>query len=63
MDGLDENTLQTKCKIGQGEQCCRYIILDNDGFHCGKSDPVLRKIIDSKLNDFHAKSDNCNEAI
>lgn len=48
------------CQIGQGAKCCRYIMLDKDGFFCAKSDPSSKMLVDSNWNETKsAQGDNC----
>ena len=46
------------CKIGQGADCCRYLICDDNGFECAKT-TSLKNAIDTRMNQMNAKSDNC----
>lgn len=34
------------CKIGQGEACCRYLVVGSKGFECMKVDPDNKIAID-----------------
>ena len=49
------------CKIGQTDECCRYLTCSVKGFICAKLDPKLKEILDFKieLGLMVAKSDNC----
>lgn len=49
------------CKIGQGAECCRYLVGDGTGIHCAKLDPGLAHAIDLRVaaNAYKAKGDNC----
>ena len=46
------------CKMGQGADCCRYLICSGNGFECAKT-TSLKDIIDTRVNQMNAKSDNC----
>ena len=52
--------LNSVCKIGQGEEACRYIALSQIGYVCMKKSPA-RATIDmwSRTDKFSAKEDNC----
>ena len=45
-------------KIGQGVNCCRYLICGVNGFECAKA-TSLKDAIDVRVNQMNAKSDNC----
>lgn len=49
------------CKIGQGAECCKYLVMGN-GFECMKVDPANKNIIDTNwANHEHvAQGDNCD---
>ena len=48
------------CKIGQGNDCCRYLIVGGKGFECAKL-TTIKATIDARVaaNTFTAKADNC----
>ena len=47
------------CKMGQLENCCRYIIVDPDeGFVCAKGTP-LQPTLDANVKNMTAQGDNC----
>ena len=52
--------LNQVCKIGQGNECCRYIIAGSQGIGCAKH-TELNKVIDAKVNagEMTAQGDNC----
>jgi hypothetical protein len=54
--------LLTVCKIGQGHECCRYVLMSADGWMCGKVDPASRKLLDDPIRRarFTAQGDNCD---
>jgi hypothetical protein len=49
------------CKIGQGEKCCRYLIVGGQGFECAKVQEPMKALIDKRVAEgsFRAKGDNC----
>lgn len=50
------------CKIGQGNTCCRYLVMGSKGFECAKF-TSLKKLLDDRVmtNTITAQGDNCNE--
>jgi len=52
--------LKKTCKIGQGADCCRYIVAGAKGITCAKLTP-LKATIDKRveLRTFVAQGDNC----
>jgi len=46
------------CKIGQGNDCCRYLVAGPKGFECAKITP-MKATIDARVHSFTAKADNC----
>jgi len=50
------------CKIGQNENCCRYLMAGGGGFECGKTDKRAKIVIDQRVEHgmFTAKADNCD---
>lgn len=55
---LTKEYVNDVCKIGQREQCCRYLLFGADGFECGKMGP-LKEVIDSKVMYMSAQANNC----
>ena len=49
--------IKQTCKIGQGADCCKYLVCGQNGFECEKLG-TLRAWIDSR-DDMTAKGDNC----
>ena len=58
---IPDEHLREVCKIGQGNECCRYILCGRNGFECGKRD-TLKKFIDDQVlgNEMAAQGDNCD---
>ena len=52
--------LKEVCKIGQGAECCRYLIAGHKGLECAKLTD-LKKTIDLRVEAkmFTAIADNC----
>lgn len=48
------------CKIGQGNDCCRYLVLGGNGFECAKH-TELATLLDTRVKDntITAQGDNC----
>jgi hypothetical protein len=57
---LTEEVLKNVCKLGQGEQCCRYIVSGKSGLTCAKLNPSVRAAIDGAAHRMKAKGDNCD---
>ena len=56
---ITKEHLMKVCKIGQGNDCCRYVLVDPKGILCGKDDPGLKATLDSRVEKMTAKGDNC----
>ncbi len=59
---IDNIMLHEVCKIGQGADCCRYLLHDPDnGFECGNQPSRLRDTIDDRAiaGSMTAVSINC----
>ena len=48
------------CKVGQGIECCRYLLMAQYGWKCAKR-MTTRTLIDKRVAEgrFHALGDNC----
>lgn len=46
------------CKFGQGEPCCKYLMIGPKGFECAKLNLPFRQLVDARTN-MRAKGDNC----
>lgn len=59
MNISDETSINI-CKIGQGDECCRYLACGADGFECLKN-TSLRRLLDERVEfgTMNAKGDNC----
>ena len=57
---ISEVQAKEVCKIGQGNECCRYLTLSSLGFLCGKH-TELRSVLNAKVDrgEMVAQGDNC----
>lgn len=55
---LTKEYIKDTCKIGQGNNTCRYLLCGPNGFECGKLG-ASKGVIDSRVDYMTAKSDNC----
>ena len=55
------NYVKDVCKIGQGNDCCRYLVMAPTGFECAKLDLSLKLTLDQRvrIGSMNAKGDNC----
>ena len=37
------------CKVGQGKDCCAFLMMGPRGWECGKADFITRGIIEARL--------------
>lgn len=60
---IDDKKLEEICKLGQGADCCRYLMVDGSGsgIGCAKNDPNYKSVIDERVKSgkFVARADNC----
>jgi hypothetical protein len=56
-----DDYIEKICRIGQGELCCRYLVIAHTGFKCMKADKHSKAIIDHAWSTtVHvAQGDNC----
>jgi hypothetical protein len=49
------------CKIGQGNDCCRYLAMGSGGFECLKMHLIIRLDLDKRVENqtIVARGDNC----
>lgn len=59
MTVFDEK-LRSTCKIGQGNECCRYLVCGAEGFECMKN-TAIAKILDKRVESktMVAQGDSC----
>lgn len=55
---LSMEHIKDVCKIGQGQDCCRYLVCGPNGFECHKVGS-LKGAIDSRALYMTAKGSNC----
>lgn len=55
---MDDDFVKQTCKIGQGADCCKYLMMGVGGWECAKV-TSLKALIDQRTN-MHAKGDNCS---
>ena len=50
------------CKIGQGHDCCRYLMAGRDGFECAKQTVGMKVALDLRVDlcTIIARGDNCD---
>lgn len=46
------------CKIGQGHDCCRYLVVGPGGFECAKL-TSMKLTLDARGDSMTARGDNC----
>jgi hypothetical protein len=56
----DPEHVKDVCKIGQGPECCRYLLMDGGGALCGKGTPTAA-VIDQRVlaGTYGSVGDNC----
>lgn len=56
----DRDRVQDVCKIGQGAECCRYLMAGGSGFECAKK-TSLAEVLDARVEtgSMAARGDNC----
>ena len=56
-----DNYISTVCRIGQGHECCRYLMMGGKGFECAKLTGV-KGILDKRVEEetITARGDNCD---
>ncbi len=59
---IDDDYAAGVCKMKDGVQCCRYLMMTTEGFECAKHPENLayRKRIDMRQNQMVASGDNCD---
>ena len=57
---MTNKQVEEVCKIGQGNDCCRYLLAGSEGFECGKL-TELKSVLDKRVteNTIIAQGDNC----
>jgi hypothetical protein len=59
MNGISDH-VKNVCKIGQGNTCCRYLVIGSSGFECVKNTD-MKAYLDSRvaMETMDARADNC----
>ena len=59
INGISDH-VKNVCKIGQGNSCCRYLVISASGFECIKNTD-MKAYIDSRvaMETMVARADNC----
>lgn len=47
------------CKLGQGKECCRYLVAGVDGFECMRITVQGKAMINTRVSTMTAQGDNC----
>ena len=60
MSTIESKHAKEICKVGQGDECCAFLVMGRDGFECVKG-TELKLLIDLRLAEgtMNAKGDNC----
>jgi len=58
----EHNHVEMICRIGQGADCCRYLIATKRGFCCAKKHADAKVVLDQRaaLHKIRARADNCD---
>ncbi len=51
------------CRIGQGHECCRYLMMGTKGFECAKVAEIgVKALLDQRVAEetMTARGDNCD---
>lgn len=58
---LEMDYVTETCKLGQGAECCRYLVAGSKGFECAKL-TMNSTVIDRRVANgtFTAQGDNCD---
>jgi hypothetical protein len=59
MNGINDH-VKNVCKIGQGNTCCRYLVIGTQGFECVKNTD-MKDYLDSRvaMETMVARGNNC----
>lgn len=55
----DRHHVWDYCKPGRMAETCRYLLMGPKGWECGKTDPSMKILIDSRVESMNAQGDNC----
>jgi hypothetical protein len=58
---MDEELRKNVCKVGQGQECCRYLGMANGDWTCFKLDQGMKTFLDRRVAEeaLKARGDNC----
>jgi hypothetical protein len=59
MTGIDGRHLREVCRMGQGKDCCAFIIVGRKGIQCAKGTEFEAEIR-ARVHKMVARGDNCN---
>lgn len=59
---IDDTRVRDICKIGQGAECCRFLVGGSQGFECAKHIPSLASHLNMRvlIEDIVARGNNCD---
>lgn len=62
MDQIKRGMAMWRCGLGLGPSCCSYLVCNENGFACGKSDQSIKVQIDQRraAKSMHAMGDRCS---
>ena len=55
---IDDKHLSEVCKMGQGSDCCAFLIVGSKGIECAKG-TEFEEVIRGRMAKMVAQSDNC----
>lgn len=58
MHSIPVSHLHKVCLVGQGADCCKYVLCGAGGFECAKGTGFAATL--EARTDMHAKGDNCD---
>ena len=59
INALGEKTVTDVCKIGEGKDCCRFLVAGHNGLECAKG-TEFENIINARRGEMTAQGDNCD---
>jgi hypothetical protein len=54
------SNLKNICKVGQGSDCCKYLLCDREGFQCAKTGGLKDFVDQNWDSEKVAQGDNCS---
>lgn len=52
---LSKDEVRPGCGAGQGEVCCRYLVMGSDGFECGRVRESFKRMLDERGDSMRAR--------